>query len=239
MCIRDSLSTDQDEIYNLVPKGENYLLEVDEPLIIPVDTRVRFLITANDVIHSWWVPDFAIKQDAIPGFINTAWTRAEETGIYRGNCTELCGKNHGFMPVVVKVVEKDEYNDWVLSKKEEAIKLAELTEKEWSLAELTQRGEGVYQKNCVACHQMNGEGLPPIFPALAGSDIVMFDKDRNVEILMEGVQGAAMQSFANQLSEVDMAAVITYTRQAWGNAENGDGVYVVPSDIVEYKKPKI
>ena len=234
-----NLSTDQDEIYNLVPKGENYLLEVDEPLIIPVDTRVRFLITANDVIHSWWVPDFAIKQDAIPGFINTAWTRAEETGIYRGNCTELCGKNHGFMPVVVKVVEKDEYNDWVLSKKEEAITLAELTEKEWSLAELTQRGEGVYQKNCVACHQMNGEGLPPIFPALAGSDIVMFDKDRNVEILMEGVQGAAMQSFANQLSEVDMAAVITYTRQAWGNAENGDGVYVVPSDIVEYKKPKI
>ena len=234
-----NLSTDQDEIYNLVPKGENYLLEVDEPLIIPVDTRVRFLITANDVIHSWWVPDFAIKQDAIPGFINTAWTRAEETGIYRGNCTELCGKNHGFMPVVVKVVEKDEYSDWVLSKKEEAIKLAELTEKEWSLAELTQRGEGVYQKNCVACHQMNGEGLPPIFPALAGSNIVMFDKDRNVEILMEGVQGAAMQSFANQLSEVDMAAVITYTRQAWGNADNGDGEYVVPSDIVEYKKPKI
>ena len=234
-----NLSTDQDEIYNLVPKGENYLLEVDEPLIIPVDTRVRFLITANDVIHSWWVPDFAIKQDAIPGFINTAWTRAEETGIYRGNCTELCGKNHGFMPVVVKVVEKDEYNDWVLAKKEEAIKLAELTEKEWSLAELTDRGEGVYQKNCVACHQMNGEGLPPIFPALAGSDIVMFDKDKNVEILMEGVQGAAMQSFANQLSEVDMAAVITYTRQAWGNSENGDGEYVVPSDIVEYKKPKI
>ena len=234
-----NLSTDQDEIYNLVPKGENYLLEVDEPLIIPVDTRVRFLITANDVIHSWWVPDFAIKQDAIPGFINTAWTRAEETGIYRGNCTELCGKNHGFMPVVVKVVEKDEYSDWVLAKKEEAIKLAELTEKEWSLAELTERGEGVYQKNCVACHQMSGEGLPPIFPALAGSDIVMFDKDRNVEILMEGVQGAAMQSFANQLSEVDMAAVITYTRQAWGNAENGDGEYVVPSDIVEYKKPKI
>ena len=234
-----NLSTDQDEIYNLVPKGENYLLEVDEPLIIPVDTRVRFLITANDVIHSWWVPDFAIKQDAIPGFINTAWTRAEETGIYRGNCTELCGKNHGFMPVVVKVVEKDEYNDWVLAKKEEAIKLAELTEKEWSLAELTERGEGVYQKNCVACHQMNGEGLPPIFPALAGSDIVMFDKNRNVEILMEGVQGAAMQSFANQLSEVDMAAVITYTRQAWGNAENGDGEYVVPSNIVEYKKPKI
>ena len=234
-----NLSTDQDEIYNLVPKGENYLLEVDEPLIIPVDTRVRFLITANDVIHSWWVPDFAIKQDAIPGFINTAWTRVEEPGIYRGNCTELCGKNHGFMPVVVKVVEQEEYDNWILSKKNEAIKLAELTEKEWSLAELTSRGEGVYEKNCVACHQASGQGMPPIFPALAGSEIALYDKSRHLEILMEGVQGAAMQSYANQLSEVDMAAVITYTRQAWGNAENGDGAYVVPKDIVEYKKPKI
>ena len=234
-----NLSTDQDEIYNLVPKGENYLLEVDEPLIIPVNTRVRFLITANDVIHSWWVPDFAIKQDAIPGFINTAWTRVEEPGIYRGNCTELCGKNHGFMPVVVKVVEQEEYDNWILSKKNEAIKLAELTEKEWSLDELTSRGEGVYEKNCVACHQASGQGMPPIFPALAGSEIALYDKSRHLEILMEGVQGAAMQSYANQLSEVDMAAVITYTRQAWGNAENGDGAYVVPKDIVEYKKPKI
>ena len=233
-----NLSTDMDEIYNLVPKGENYLLEVDEPLIIPINTRVRFLITANDVIHSWWVPDFAIKQDAIPGFINTAWTEVSKPGIYRGNCTELCGKNHGFMPVVVKAVEMDEYKDWVMARKEAAIRLAELTEKEWSLAELTERGKGVYQTNCVACHQVNGQGLPPVFPALAGSNIVMNDKIKNIEILMEGVQGAAMQSFANQLSEIDMAAVITYTRQSWGNAENGDGSYVVPKDIVEYK-PKI
>ena len=143
------------------------------------------------------------------------------------------------MPIVVKVVEQSEYDDWVYSKKQEAIKLAELTTKEWTTEELMERGEGIYQVNCVACHQTSGQGIAGIFPALAGSDIVMFDKDRNVEILMEGVQGAAMQSFANQLSEVDMAAVITYTRQAWGNAENGDGVYVVPSDIVEYKKPKI
>ena len=235
-----NLTTPPDQYeYNRVEKGENYLLEVDEEVVVPVNTPIRFLITSNDVIHSWYMSDFAVKQDAIPGFINVAKTKVNVPGIYRGNCTELCGKNHGFMPVVVKVVEKDEYNDWVLAKKEEAIKLAELTEKEWSLAELTERGEGVYQKNCVACHQMSGEGLPPIFPALAGSEIVMFDKGRNVEILMEGVQGAAMQSFANQLSEVDMAAVITYTRQAWGNAENGDGEYVVPSDIVEYKKPKI
>ena len=233
-----NLSTDMDEIYNLVPKGENYLLEVDEPLVIPTNTRVRFLITANDVIHSWWVPDFAIKQDAIPGFINTAWTEVSKPGIYRGNCTELCGKNHGFMPVVVKAVEMDEYTDWVMERKEAAIRLAELTDKEWSLAELTERGKGVYQTNCVACHQVNGQGLPPVFPALAGSNIVMNDKAKNIEILMEGVQGAAMQSFANQLSEIDMAAVITYTRQSWGNAENGDGSYVVPKDIVEYK-PKI
>ena len=161
-----NLSTDMDEIYNLVPKGENYLLEVDEPLVIPTNTRVRFLITANDVIHSWWVPDFAIKQDAIPGFINTAWTEVSKPGIYRGNCTELCGKNHGFMPVVVKAVEMDEYTDWVMERKELAIRLAELTEKEWSLAELTERGKGVYQTNCVACHQVNGQGNASCFPCI-------------------------------------------------------------------------
>ena len=124
-----NLSTDMDEIYNLVPKGENYLLEVDEPLVIPTNTRVRFLITANDVIHSWWVPDFAIKQDAIPGFINTAWTEVSKPGIYRGNCTELCGKNHGFMPVVVKAVEMDEYTDWVMERKELLFALLNLQRK--------------------------------------------------------------------------------------------------------------
>ena len=233
-----NLSSDLDEIYNLVPKGEFYLQEVDEPVVIPAGKRVRFLITANDVIHSWWVPDFAIKQDAIPGFVNTAWTVVDKPGIYRGKCTELCGKSHGFMPVVVKVVEQDEYDSWVNAKKEEAYKLAELTEKDWTAKELSARGEGVYQVNCVACHQVNGQGIPGIFPALAGSDIVMNDKERNIEILMEGVQGAAMNSF-DYLSEVELAAVITYTRQAWGNAENGDGEIVLPKDIVDYKKPKI
>ena len=143
------------------------------------------------------------------------------------------------MPVVVKVVPQEEYDLWVISKKEEAFKMAELTQKEWSAEELTERGEGVYQKNCVACHQVNGQGMPPIFPALAGSDIVLNNKAKHIEILMEGVQGAAMQSFANQLSEVDMAAVITYTRRSWGNAEKGDGKIVTPKDIVEYKKPKV
>ena len=234
-----NLTTDLDEIYGRTPKGEHYLEEVDEPVVIPVGKKIRFLITANDVIHSWWMPDFAIKQDAIPGFINTAWTIVDKPGTYRGKCTELCGRSHGFMPVVVKVVPQEEYDLWIASKKEAALKMAELTEKTWSAEELVQRGEGIYQKNCVACHQSNGAGIAGIFPALAGSDIVLNNKARHLEILMEGVQGAAMASYANQLSEVDMAAVITYTRRSWGNAENGDGEIVVPTDIVDYKKPKV
>ena len=233
-----NLSTDMDEINNLVPKGEHYLQEVDEMVVIPAGKKVRFLITANDVIHSWWMPAFAIKQDAIPGFVNTAWTKVDKPGVYRGKCTELCGKNHGFMPIVVKVVEQEEYNQWVDEKKQAAIKMAELTTKDWTAQELVERGESVYAVNCVACHQTNGQGIPGIFPALAGSDIVMKNKDKNIEILMEGVQGAAMNSFS-YLSEVELAAVITYTRQSWGNAENGDGEIVVPKDIVDYKKPKI
>ena len=233
-----NLSTDMDEINNLVPKGENYLQEVDEMVVIPVGKKVRFLITANDVIHSWWMPAFAIKQDAIPGFVNTAWTKVDKPGIYRGKCTELCGKNHGFMPIVVKVVEQNEYDEWVSGKKEAAMKMAELTTKDWTAEELVARGESVYAVNCVACHQTNGQGIPGIFPALAGSDVVLNNKERNIEILMEGVQGAAMNSFS-YLSEVELAAVITYTRQSWGNKKNGDGEIVVPKDIVDYKKPKI
>ena len=232
-----NFTTDLDEIYNKVPKGENYLQEVDEMVVIPVGKKVRFLITANDVIHSWWVPAFAIKQDAIPGFINTAWTVVDEPGIYRGKCTELCGKNHGFMPIVVKAVEQDEYDTWIANKQAAAIAMAELTEKDWTVDELVSRGESLYVTNCVACHQVNGQGITGIFPALAGSDIVMNDKARNIEILMEGVQGAAMNSFS-YLSEVELASVISYTRQSWGNAEKGSGEVVVPKDIVEYKKNK-
>ena len=234
-----NLSTDQDEIYNKVPKGENYLQEVDEIVVIPVGKKVRFLITANDVIHSWWVPAFAIKQDAIPGFINTAWTIVDEPGLFRGKCTELCGKNHGFMPIVVKAVEQDEYDLWIKEKQSAAIALAELTEKDWTAEELVARGESLYIKNCVACHGPTGAGVTGIFPALAGSDIVLNNKARQIEILMEGVQGAAMASYAEKLAEVDMAAVITYTRRSWGNAEKGDGEIVVPKDIVEYKQNKI
>ena len=230
-----NLSTSQEQIDNKIPKGELYLTEVDEPMVIPINKRIRFLITGNDVIHSWWVPDFAVKQDAIPGFINTAWTNVPKPGIYRGACTELCGIKHAFMPVVVRAVEQEEYDAWVAEKIALAEEEALLTEKVWTTQELVERGEGVYLKNCVACHQLNGQGLPPVFPSLVGSQIVMNEKARNIEILMEGVQGAAMQSFAKQLSEVDMAAVITYTRQSWGNEKNGDGEVVVPKDIVDYK----
>lgn len=233
-----NLMTDQDEIYNKVPKGENYLQEVDEMVLVPTGKKIRFLITANDVIHSWWVPAFAIKQDAIPGFINTAWTVIDEPGVYRGKCTELCGKNHGFMPIVVKAVEQEEYDLWVSEKRSAAIALAELTEKDWTKEELIERGEALYAKNCVACHQTNGQGLPPIFPTLVGSDIVLNNKDEQIKILMEGVQGSAMASFS-YLSEVEMASVITYTRQSWGNAQKGDGEIVIPKDIVEYKQSKI
>ena len=233
-----NLSTDLDEIYNLVPKGENYLQEVDEMVVIPVGKKIRFLITANDVIHSWWMPAFAIKQDAIPGFVNTAWTIVDEPGTYRGKCTELCGKNHGFMPIVVKAVEQEEYDQWINDKKQAAMKLAELTTKNWTTEELIAKGQDVYAVNCVACHQTNGEGITGIFPALAGSDIVLNNKPRNIEILMEGVQGAAMNSF-DYLSEVELASVITYTRQSWGNDAKGDGTVVLPQDIVTYKEPKI
>jgi len=231
-----NLSTSQEQIDNKVPKGEFYLSEVDEPLVIPTNTRVRFLITGNDVIHSWWVPDFAVKQDAIPGFINTAWTNVPKPGIYRGACTELCGIKHAFMPVVVRAVEREAYDAFIAEK----VALAEaermLTSKEWTKEELMERGESFYAVNCVACHQANGKGIPPVFPALEGSEVALNDSDKHIEILMEGIQGSAMAAFGDSYSEVDIASVITYTRQAWSNGENGDGVIVTPKDIVEYKK---
>src|SRR5690606_5296641 len=167
-----NLTTPREQITNQAPKGEHYLLEVDEPMVIPTGAKVRFLITAADVIHSWWVPALAVKKDAIPGFINESWTRVEEPGIYRGQCTELCGKDHGFMPVVVDVRSPEDYAVWLAEKKEEAAKLAELTSKEWTLEELSERGEQVYRTACVACHQATGEGMPPTFPALKGSPLV-------------------------------------------------------------------
>ncbi len=226
-----NLATPQDEIYNRMDKTENYLLEVDRPLVIPAGQKVRFLMTANDVIHSWWVPAFGLKKDAIPGFINEAWATVDEPGIYRGQCTELCGKDHGFMPVVVKVVPQDEYDQWVIEQREAAETERQLTEKDWTLEELMERGEGVYASYCAACHQQDGSG-GGAFPALAGSPVATGDIQGHMDMVINGVSGTAMQAFGEQLSEADLAAVITYERNAWGN---GMGDMVTPKEVFDYK----
>ena len=226
-----NLRTPQSEIYNSQPKGEHYLLEVDEPVVIPVDTKVRFLVTANDVIHSWWVPELAVKKDAIPGFINEAWTRAAEEGVYRGQCAELCGKDHGFMPIVVNVVSKDEYNDWLATKQAEAAEIKELMAQTFTMDELMARGKAVYDRACLACHGANGEG--GVGKAIAGSPIATGELGGHLNVGINGVPGTAMQAFGGQLNDVEMAAVITYQRNAFGN-NMGDAVQ--PIDIYNFKK---
>ncbi len=230
-----NLSTPIEQIQNVRNKNPNYLLEVDEPLVLPVGKKVRFLVTAADVIHSWWVPALAVKRDAIPGFINEAWTNIDVPGTYRGQCAELCGKNHAYMPIVVEAKSEEEFEQWLLDKKAQAAKERELTDKVWSMDELMVRGEQVYNKVCAVCHQPNGTGMPPIFPALKDSPMAT-EADQigaHVDIVMNGKKGSAMQAFAGQLSEVDIAAVITYERNAWGN---NTGEMVTPKEIVEYKK---
>ncbi len=226
-----NLRTPQSEILNTEPKGEHYLLEVDEPLVIPVDTKVRFLITANDVIHSWWVPELAVKRDAIPGFINEAWTRVSTEGVYRGQCAELCGKDHGFMPIVVNVVSNDEYGEWLSAKQVEAAAIKELMAQTFTLDQLMERGEAVYARACLACHGANGEG--GVGNAIAGSAVATGDLGPHLEIGINGVPGSAMQAFGGQLNDVDMAAVITYQRNAFGN---NMGDMVQPIDVYNHKK---
>ena len=228
-----NLATPSAQIYNRAEKDEHYLLEVDEPLVVPVGTKVRFLITAADVIHSWWVPALAVKKDAIPGFINESWTRIEEPGIYRGQCTELCGKDHGFMPVVVEARSKEDFAAWLEERKQAAVAERELTSKEWSLEELMARGEKAYVTACAACHQANGEGMPPMFPALRGSAIATGPVAAHIDIVVNGKPGTAMAAFGKQLSPVDLAAIITYERNAWGNSV---GDMVTPRDILDFSK---
>jgi len=228
-----SLRTSQDEIKNRSAKGENYLLEVDNVLVLPVETKISFLLTANDVIHSWWVPDLAVKKDAIPGFMNDSWTYIQEPGIYRGQCAELCGKDHGFMPIVVQAVSKPEYQEWLAEQKAEAVAIRELTSKTFSKDELMTRGSEVYSTSCASCHMPSGEGIAGAFPALKGSPIALGDVSKHVEVVVNGVGGTAMQAFGGQMSDVDLAAVITYERNAWGN-DTGDAVQ--PIDIYNFKK---
>lgn len=208
-------------------KGQHYLLEVDKPLVIPTNKKVRFLITSDDVIHSWWVPAFAVKQDANPGFINEAWTNVPKPGTYRGQCAELCGKDHGYMPIVVEVKSEQDYAVWVeeqnrLKAEAEAAEAASLNAS-LSMDELMQEGEKTYLAHCAACHQPNGAGLPPAFPALKGSPIALGDVNAHIDIVFNGKAGTGMQGYGKQLSLKEIAAVVTYERNAWGN-NTGDAV---------------
>jgi len=203
------LRTSQDEIYGREPKGEHYLREVTEPLVIPVGKKVRFLITGNDVIHSWWVPDFGVKRDAVPGLFTSAWAKTDKPGVYVGECAELCGKNHAFMPVVVEVKEQEEYDQWLAAKKQEAAEYASTIGKQWSSDELMAKGEEVYNRSCASCHMQNGQGIPGVFPALKDSAIALGPVEEHLRVVVDGVNGTAMQAFADQLSEVDIAAGFT------------------------------
>ena len=227
-----NLRTSQEEIYNDKEKDQYYLLDVDEPVVIPVDTKVRFLITAYDVIHSFWVPELAVKKDAIPGFINETWTRATETGVYRGQCAELCGKDHGFMPVVVNVVTREEYDAWIAEKQAAAAEIAALMEQTFTMDELVARGKEVYDRACLACHGAQGEG--GVGKAIAGSAIAMGPLGEHFDIVINGSpNNAAMQAFGGQLNDVDMAAVLTYQRNGFGN---NMGDLVQPIDVYNYKQ---
>lgn len=206
---------------------EHYLLDVDKPIVIPVGKKVRILTTSNDVIHSWWVPALGMKRDAIPGYINEFWTRVDEPGVYRGQCAELCGKDHGFMPIVVKAVTESEYQGWVKEQKLAMAEAAAGADKVWTKDDLMKRGEQVYNASCAACHQPTGAGIPGVFPGLVNSKITTGPAAGHIDIVVNGKTGTAMQAFGAQLNDADLAAVITYERNSWGNAAS----VVQPADV--------
>jgi cytochrome c oxidase subunit II len=238
-----TLATPLAQIEGREPKDEHYLLEVDNPLVVPVDAKVRVLVTANDVIHSWWVPAFGVKQDAIPGFVRDTWFRADKVGIYRGQCAELCGKEHGFMPVVVEVKSKDDYAKWLGEQKQKLAAAAENPNKVWDLKDLVAHGEQVFNANCAACHQPTGTGNAAIgAPALVGDKVVLGPAQHQIDVVLNGqtdgvVQkaptGGKMPSWSH-LSDVDIAAAITYTRNSWGN-KAGENV-VQPAGVKAERK---
>jgi len=214
------------------PEGDDYLLKVDNPLVVPVDRKVRIITTANDVIHAWMVPAFGVKQDAIPGFVRDTWFRAEKTGDFYGQCAELCGKEHAFMPIHVKVLSHADYSAWVAVKQKEMAALADDPNKVWALADLAARGEKVYAANCAACHQASGKGAGPIKP-LDGSPVVLDgNKIREITVLLQGLNNGAMPAW-KQLSDTELAAVITFTKNHWGNKT---GQVVQPSEVAAARK---
>lgn len=228
-----------EEISGDMPKGEHYLLTVDEPIYVPIRTKVRFLITARDVLHAFWVPDFGIKQDAIPGYFNTAWVYIKEAGVYRGVCAELCGLNHGFMPIVVVAVEEDEYRDWVGVRQQQQARQDAATARSWSRESLVEQGRLVYLQNCAVCHQPTGAGIPGAFPALDGSKVVVGEREALINTVLNGVPGTSMQPFAELLSASDLAAVLTYTRTSWGNEEKmKDEPVVQPTEVLNLMEGK-
>ncbi|MDG2394967.1 cytochrome c oxidase subunit II [Candidatus Thioglobus sp.] len=226
---KDSVATDVDnlnkESYKTgALKVDNYLLEVDKRMVLPVDTSIRFLITSNDVIHNWWIPAFGVKQDANPGFINDAWAKVDKIGTYRGQCAELCGKDHGFMPIVVDVVSKKDYAKWVAKEQAASAAAAASATQVWSKSDLMSKGKSVYESNCAGCHKIDGSGIPPIFPAMKNSVIANGIAAEHIKIVLHGEGG--MPTF-KMLGDTDLASVITYERNAFGNT----GSVVQPSDI--------
>lgn len=232
-----SLTTPREEIGEpgiapTKPRSENYLLEVDNPVVVPVNKKVRLVLTANDVIHSWTIPAFGVKQDAIPGFVRDTWFKAEQVGTYRGSCVELCGKEHAFMPIVVKVVSSADYSAWVSDQKKKMAALAEDPNKVWTIDELKTKGQQVFSTNCVACHQASGQGVPGAFAPLVGSPVVLGPKADQINVLLNGKHSgkypSSMPSW-KQLSDTDIAAVITFTRNNWTNKAQEN--IVQPSEV--------
>jgi len=214
------------------PEGDDYLLKVDNPLVVPVNKKIRIITTATDVIHSWMVPAFAVKQDAIPGFVRDTWFRAEKTGDFYGQCVELCGKEHAYMPIHVKVLSAEDYSKWVAGKKKEMAAKADDPSKVWVLADLQARGEKVYNANCAVCHKPDGKGAGPIKP-VDGSPVVNdADKGKQIAVLLNGQNNGAMPAWKG-LSDTEIAAVITYTKNNWSNKT---GQIVQPADVVAARK---
>ncbi|MGJ0535107.1 MAG: cytochrome c oxidase subunit II [Methylocystis sp.] len=251
-----NLATPRDQIDNKAAKTTHYLLEVDHPMVVPTGKKVRLLLTASDVIHSWWIPAFGVKQDAIPGFIHEAWFQVDKPGTYRGQCAELCGIGHGFMPIVVEAMPQEQYDAWLQQQKTKLVAEAAAATKDYALDDLKKHGEGVFKARCAACHQANGQGIAGVFPPLvegatltnqdtvkrlAGlgfakdGKVVMGPKDKHLDIVMHGIPGSAMLGLGEQMSDLDVAAVITYERNSWGNKA---GDMVQPAEVAAVRKTK-
>jgi cytochrome c oxidase subunit 2 len=216
-----NLKTPVAQIEEREPKGEHYLLEVDQPMVVPVGKKIRLLVTSSDVIHAWFLPAAGVQQDAIPGFVRDGWMKFDKTGIFRGQCAKICGKEHGFMPIVVEVKSADDYATWLAEHKKAAAAAADDPNKVWDTKELIARGEKVYAANCASCHQPTGKGVAGAFPALDGSKVVTGPKDEQIKTILNGVvrngQPTAMVAWKSTLSDIDIAAVVTYTRNSWSN----------------------